>query len=224
MIENILFPVDFSPPCAAMAAYVKWASVICGARVTLVHVFDLTGHNGFELYVQPLPEIADEHRELADHGPSLHDEVVGKPKSLILRTNRVLRKDKSWVLGLMAGEEATMTRNSIMTGALSIPMAIGREPKGSLSGLAALTFVLACAPASRATVTGTISGIVTDPSGAVIPDANVVAVNTQTGVKQTTVTDSRGFTRSRRWRSVIMKCSSGSPGSATISKLAWSST
>jgi len=65
MIENILFPVDFSPSCAAMAAYVKRAAAICGARVTLVHVFDLTGHNGFELYMRPLPEIAEEHRELA---------------------------------------------------------------------------------------------------------------------------------------------------------------
>jgi len=34
MIENILFPVDFSLSCAAMAAYVKRAAVICGARVT----------------------------------------------------------------------------------------------------------------------------------------------------------------------------------------------
>jgi len=65
MIKNILFPVDFSPSCAAMAAYVKRAAAICGARVTLVHVFDLTGHNGFELYVRPLPEIAEEHRDLA---------------------------------------------------------------------------------------------------------------------------------------------------------------
>jgi hypothetical protein len=40
MIENILFPVDFSLPCAAIAAYVKMTAVICGARVTLVHVFD----------------------------------------------------------------------------------------------------------------------------------------------------------------------------------------
>ena len=46
MIENILFPVDFSPPCAAIAAYVQRAALICGARVTLIHVFDLTGHNG----------------------------------------------------------------------------------------------------------------------------------------------------------------------------------
>lgn len=33
--------------------------------MTLVHVFDLTSHNGFELYVRPLVEIADEHRDLA---------------------------------------------------------------------------------------------------------------------------------------------------------------
>jgi nucleotide-binding universal stress UspA family protein len=65
MIEKILFPVDFSPSCAAMAAYVKRAAAICGARVTLAHVFDFTGHNGFELYVRPPSEIAEEHRELA---------------------------------------------------------------------------------------------------------------------------------------------------------------
>lgn len=65
MIENILFPVDFSSSCTAMAAYVNRASAICGARVTLVHVFDLTSHNGFELYVRPLPEIAKDHAEIA---------------------------------------------------------------------------------------------------------------------------------------------------------------
>jgi len=65
MIKTILFPVDFSPRCAAMAAYVKRAAAICSARVKLVHVFDFAGHNGFELYVRPLPEIAEEHRELA---------------------------------------------------------------------------------------------------------------------------------------------------------------
>jgi nucleotide-binding universal stress UspA family protein len=43
LIEDILFPVDFSPSCAAMAADVKRAAALFGARVTLVHVFDLTG-------------------------------------------------------------------------------------------------------------------------------------------------------------------------------------
>lgn len=64
-IQQILFPVDFSRSCAAMAAYVKRAAAVLGARVTLVHVFDLTSHNGFELYVRPLSEIAEEHQELA---------------------------------------------------------------------------------------------------------------------------------------------------------------
>jgi nucleotide-binding universal stress UspA family protein len=64
-IEQILFPVDFSPSCAAMAPYVKRAASMFGARVTVAHVFDLTSHNGFELYVRPLSEIAEEHQELA---------------------------------------------------------------------------------------------------------------------------------------------------------------
>src|SRR5580700_4680173 len=37
-------------------------------------------------------------------------------------------------------------------------------------------------------ITGSISGVVTDPSGAVIPGANVVATNAQTGVKAYTRT------------------------------------
>jgi nucleotide-binding universal stress UspA family protein len=48
-----------------MTPYVKRAAAICGARVTLAHVFDLTGHNGFELYVRPLVEIEKDHREVA---------------------------------------------------------------------------------------------------------------------------------------------------------------
>lgn len=64
-IQNILFPVDFSPSCAAMAPYVKRAAAICGAHVTLVYVFDPDSHNGFELYVRSRDEIAEEHREIA---------------------------------------------------------------------------------------------------------------------------------------------------------------
>ena len=44
-IQNILFPVDFSPSCVAMAAYVKRVAAISGARVTLIHVFDLYSHD-----------------------------------------------------------------------------------------------------------------------------------------------------------------------------------
>jgi nucleotide-binding universal stress UspA family protein len=63
--QNILFPVDFSPSCVAMAAYVKRAAVIFGARVTLVHVFDLYSHDALQLYVRPLSEVAEEQQNLA---------------------------------------------------------------------------------------------------------------------------------------------------------------
>jgi len=61
MIISILFPVDFSPACVAMAAYVKRVASIFGSRVTLLYVCDLASHNGFELAVRSLQEIADEH-------------------------------------------------------------------------------------------------------------------------------------------------------------------
>ena len=64
-IENLLFPADFSPSCVAMAAYVKRAAVIFGARVTLVHVFDLYSHDALQLYVRPLSEVAEEQQNLA---------------------------------------------------------------------------------------------------------------------------------------------------------------
>jgi hypothetical protein len=44
-----------------------------------------------------------------------------------------------------------------------------------------------------AAITGVISGTVTDPTGAVIPGATIVALEVQTGVKHTVVSDSRGF-------------------------------
>jgi nucleotide-binding universal stress UspA family protein len=65
MIKNILFPVDFSPSCVAIAAYVKRAAAIFGSRVTLLHVCDLRSHNGFELAVRSLQEIAEEHWNIA---------------------------------------------------------------------------------------------------------------------------------------------------------------
>jgi nucleotide-binding universal stress UspA family protein len=64
-IQNILFPVDFSPSCVAMAAYVKRAAAIFGARVTLVHVFDLYSHDAVQLYVRPVSEVAEEQENLA---------------------------------------------------------------------------------------------------------------------------------------------------------------
>lgn len=64
VIENILYPVDFSPSCVAMAAYVKRAAILLGAKVSLVHVVDLVSHNGFELYLRSTPEISEEHRNI----------------------------------------------------------------------------------------------------------------------------------------------------------------
>jgi hypothetical protein len=42
-------------------------------------------------------------------------------------------------------------------------------------------------------ITGSISGIVTDPAGAVIPGASIIAVNTETGIQHTTETNAEGF-------------------------------
>jgi nucleotide-binding universal stress UspA family protein len=64
MIENILYPVDFSPSYVAMAPYVKREAALVGARVSLVHVVDLASYNGFELYLRSPSEIAEEHRAI----------------------------------------------------------------------------------------------------------------------------------------------------------------
>ncbi len=55
--------------------------------------------------------------------------------------------------------------------------------------LAALIFAAVC----WADITGTISGVVTDSSGAVVSGAKVVATNTQTGVTKAVTTDGKGF-------------------------------
>ena len=54
-------------------------------------------------------------------------------------------------------------------------------------------YLLLSATLAMASINGSISGVVSDPSGAVISGANVVAVNSQTGVKFSVVTDSKGF-------------------------------
>ena len=54
-------------------------------------------------------------------------------------------------------------------------------------------FTLLAIALSWAAITGSISGIVTDSTGAVVAGASVTAINTQTGVKTTVNTDSKGF-------------------------------
>jgi hypothetical protein len=58
--------------------------------------------------------------------------------------------------------------------------------------VAAVVFFLAI-KAGWGSVTGSISGVVRDSSGALIPAADVVALNTQTGVRWTVTTDAQGF-------------------------------
>lgn len=53
--------------------------------------------------------------------------------------------------------------------------------------------VLLAACAVWASITGSISGIVTDPSGSVVPGVSVTATNTATGVQATVQTDGAGF-------------------------------
>jgi hypothetical protein len=57
LITNILFPVDFSSSCIAMAFYVKRAAALSGAGVSLIHVFEPASYSGFELYLRRPPRL-----------------------------------------------------------------------------------------------------------------------------------------------------------------------
>lgn len=56
-----------------------------------------------------------------------------------------------------------------------------------------LTFLFLGVALAWASITGSISGVVTDTSGAVLSGATVVATETQTGVKTSATTDAKGF-------------------------------
>jgi hypothetical protein len=60
-------------------------------------------------------------------------------------------------------------------------------------GLAVLMVVTFMSAISWASITGSISGVVTDKSGAVVAGASVVATDTLTGVKTSVKTDAKGF-------------------------------
>jgi nucleotide-binding universal stress UspA family protein len=64
-ITNILFPVDFSPSCIAMAQHLKRVATMFGAGVSLIHVFDPASYSGFEQVLRRPAEIAQEHQEIA---------------------------------------------------------------------------------------------------------------------------------------------------------------
>lgn len=64
-VKKILFPVDFSPSCLAMALYVRRAAQLLRAKVTLIHVIDpasLTTLEGLELYARPAVDVLADHR------------------------------------------------------------------------------------------------------------------------------------------------------------------
>ena len=62
-----------------------------------------------------------------------------------------------------------------------------RNPRWAV--VAVLAFVLFALALASASITGSISGVVTDKSGAVISGATVVATETQTGVATSQKTD-----------------------------------
>jgi hypothetical protein len=60
-------------------------------------------------------------------------------------------------------------------------------------GIATFGFVFLTVAIVSASITGSISGVVTDASGAVVSGASVVATDTQTGVKTIVKSDAKGF-------------------------------
>jgi len=63
----------------------------------------------------------------------------------------------------------------------------------AMAGLAILTVLLIVSPASHAQITGTITGTVSDSSGAVVPGASVALMNQESKDIRGTVSDSAGY-------------------------------
>lgn len=63
----------------------------------------------------------------------------------------------------------------------------------SLSALICIVFFVLGSTAAWASITGSISGVVTDPAGAVVPGVTVVATDVATNIQHSTVTDAKGF-------------------------------
>ncbi|PYX71972.1 MAG: hypothetical protein DMG78_13705 [Acidobacteria bacterium] len=62
----------------------------------------------------------------------------------------------------------------------------------SLVFLIALTVALISTPLSAQKSTGTISGVVSDPTGAVVPQATVIITNVETGLTRTVTSNEMG--------------------------------
>ena len=61
------------------------------------------------------------------------------------------------------------------------------------SAVVIVAFVVLTLAVAWASINGSIAGVVTDASGAVLSGATVVATETKTGVKTTVTTDEKGF-------------------------------
>jgi hypothetical protein len=73
-------------------------------------------------------------------------------------------------------------------------LASGKANSSGVRGLAIIAFFLCLVlPLAWGAVTGRISGTVKDPTGAVVPGAQIVVLETQTGIKTETKTDAAGF-------------------------------
>ena len=70
---------------------------------------------------------------------------------------------------------------------------IGEGLRGSLFIAAAAALLFVAEPLHAQTASGTVTGVVSDPGGAVVPQAAVVAVNTATGDTRKTVTNGAGI-------------------------------
>src|SRR5579863_1678910 len=102
-----------------------------------------------------------------------------------------------FILDRDAGREARDSRPTEESRIKEVPMAarrgIIRLGCWTMSlGALALVFLLGTG-LGWGSVTGSISGTVLDSSGAVVPGASVIAINTQTGIRNSTETNADGF-------------------------------
>jgi hypothetical protein len=76
--------------------------------------------------------------------------------------------------------------------------------------------LVVCFKAEAQTVTGGVNGIVTDPSGAVIPNAHAVATNIDTGVATAATTNNDGIYYIRFLQIGTYKVAVSAPGFGTV--------
>ena len=63
-IHKILFPVDFSQSCDAMAPFVQRVAAMFSAKVTLLYVLEPSS-SGFEVLTRPVPDAEEDRQKVA---------------------------------------------------------------------------------------------------------------------------------------------------------------